>query len=98
MADYDIQIEETSGYEAYQQQLELQQWALEEARKLYNTYNAIMANAWPGDETEALRKLEEHCSDFGINVDTLDYEPMSREEYIVKGNPVVKVINDDIPF
>lgn len=97
--DYDIQIEETSGYEAYQQQLELQQWAKDEARKLYNTYNAILANAWPGDEHEAMEKLEQHCSDFGICIDTLDYEPMSRAEYIEKGNPVVKVLDtDDIPF
>ena len=67
--EWDMQIEETAEYENYQQQLELQEWAFVRARHLYDIYNAILANAWPGDDCEAWAKLEEHCADFSIDID-----------------------------
>ena len=90
---YDISIEETSGYEAAQAEQELRQWAKVEARRLYNTYNAILANAWPGDEHTAFDELQKHCQDFGFDPETLD-----EAEPQIKSSPVVEIINDEIPF
>ena len=39
----------------HQQQLEQQQ----QIQELWNTYNAIMAGAWPGDEYAILKELEQ---------------------------------------
>lgn len=96
MSDYDIQIEETSGYEHYQMQLELQQWAEEEARRLSDEYNAIMANAWPGDDAVAWQKLADHCEMFGIDPESLNYMdiPQAYAEEVKSSNDIM----DDIPF
>lgn len=96
--DYDIQIEETADFAAAQAEQELRQWVKTEARRLYNTYNAIMANAWPGDETKAFDELQDHCREYNIDPETLDNNEPEESGFLIPSKPVVEVINDEIPF
>ena len=65
-------------------------------------FNQFMAeqqfNAWPGDEHEALDQLNNHCSEYNIDPETLDDSEPKESGFLIPSKPVVEVINDDIPF